>query len=157
MNILLVELFRPTTGIFNYGIFQMLQLHLHFLWTYKLTPLTAQSWPTSLISVLYVRGSSTASTGTLVDIFFGRAAMNTLSLHLLILFSDVCRHWCGKFVILNTTPKHSTSQGPSLSPQPSLSLTSCCSLLSEYVFINPKGVPFEMCLIPANIVIICVF
>lgn len=132
-----------SNNIFNCGILQMLQLHLHFQWTYKLTPLTAQWWPMSLTSAPSVRGSSTASTGASVGKWCRRAAMKTLSSHHLLLFSDDCPRWCGKFVILNTTPKRSMSQGLSLSPQPSLSLTSCCSLSSEYVFINPRMCCFK--------------
>lgn len=140
MHFILGDLFTATSEIFNFGIFQTLQLHLHFLWIYKLTPLTAQSWPTSLTSAPYARGWLTASTGTSDDEHWTscRAIMKASSPHLFHLFSDDCPRWCGKFVILNTTPKHSTSQGHSLSPLPSLSLTSCCSSLSKYAVSSQK-------------------
>lgn len=140
MHLILGDLFRATSEICNYGMFQTLQLHLHFLWIYKLTPLTAQSWPMSLTSAPYARGWWTASTGTSDDEHWTscRAIMKASSPHLFLLFSGDCPRWCGKFVILNITPKHSTSQGHSLSPQLSLSLTSCCSSLSEYAVGSQK-------------------
>ena len=50
-----------------------------------------------------------------------------------VFLSDDCPPWCGRFVTLNTTRKHSTSLDPSSSLPPSSFLTSCCNLLSECV------------------------
>lgn len=119
---------------------QMWQHHLPFRWTYKPTPHTAQSWPTSLTSAPYAKGWWTASTGTSRLEMTEDKCVN-LNTHSTCsyLFTDDCPLWCGRFVILNTTPKHSMSPDHSLSLPPSLSPTSCCNSLSEYVVIKSQG------------------
>lgn len=50
-----------------------------------------------------------------------------------VFLSDDCPLWCGRSVTLNTTPRRSMNPELSSSPPPSLSLTSCCSSLSEWI------------------------